>query len=47
MKQEPGADVSMISHQDIIKRYDEMMKILSLELKDFKAKKKVLMHPSI
>ena len=47
MKQEPGTDVSMISHQDIIKRYDEMMKLLSLELKVYKAKKRVIIHPNI
>ena len=47
IQMQPGADVSLISHGDILKRYDEMMKIVSLELKDYKNKKKIELLPSV
>ena len=42
-----SSQVANIKHNDVLHRYDEVMKILALELRNFQADRKPPLHPSI
>jgi hypothetical protein len=42
-----SSQVADIKHNDVLHRYDELMKILALELKNYQANRKPPLHPSI